>query len=693
MLNLIIAEKPSASEKIAQALADTKPIKKAYKGVPYYEITHKGDNILVACAVGHLYGLSEVTKSGWVYPVFDISWKEVGGIGRSSSFTTKYLQTIKHLAKKADSFTVACDYDLEGEVIGLNVVRYACNKEDASRMKFSTLTKQEILSSYDGRSPHLDWGQAYAGETRHFLDYFWGINLSRALTLSIKHSSGMFKILSSGRVQGPALAFLSEREREIHSFVPVPFWQIEIHGLFRGKKFIALHKEDKFWKKSLADTAYSNARGCDAFVSSLQKKSFSQSPPHPFDLTALQLEAYKTLKINPKDTLAIAQNLYTGALISYPRTSSNQLPPSIGYREIISSLSNQATYRPFCEKILSYLSLSPNNGKKTDPAHPAIYPTGEIPKNLSSKEAKLYDLIVRRTLASFAPLAVRETVTANLDVGGEIFILKGTHTTESGWHSFYGPFALFKEEELPPFKEGDILKISDLTLLDKETQPPKRYTPASIIKELEKRNLGTKATRAQIIDSLYQRNYLRNQSIEVTELGLKTIETLKRFCSDILDEALTRHFEEEMENIRLGVKKPAEVLTEAKGVLLKALSHFKDHEKAIGDDLSEAHRTTRDLEQLVGKCPSCKEGALRIMFTRGKQKRFVACNQYPSCTTTFSLPSVGLIKTSEQLCSECNYPQVLVIRKGKRPWTLCLNHDCPSKVRWREQQAARAAIR
>jgi len=155
---------------------------------------------------------------------------------------------IKKLSKEASSFTVACDYDVEGEVIGLNVIRYACNKKDAARMKFSTLTKPDIIEAYEHKSLHLDWGQAKAGETRHYLDWYNGINFSRALTSSIK-SAGSFKIMSTGRVQGPSLKIIVDREKEIRAFKSVPFWQIELLGEIKKGKIEAWHKEDKFWEK------------------------------------------------------------------------------------------------------------------------------------------------------------------------------------------------------------------------------------------------------------------------------------------------------------------------------------------------------------------------------------------------------------------------------------------------------------
>src|SRR3989344_4344317 len=533
---LIIGEKPNAALKIAEALADKKVEKKVNNKVPYYEITHKGKKIVIGCAVGHLYALTEKDKKGWTYPVFSFDWQPTYIVDKKNKFSKAYLDTLKILCKNADDVTVATDYDVEGSGIGYNCVHFICGKEDAKRMKFSTLTKDELVDSYEHASNHLDFPLIKSGQTRHSLDWLYGINLSRALTLSIRSATGMFKLLSSGRVQGPALKTLYDREIDIKNFKSDPYWEIELKGLANKEDISAWHRQDKFWKKEEADSIIKKTKGKKAIVKSVEKKETKQPPLTPFDLTTLQMEAYRTLNITPKNTLEIAQNLYTGGFISYPRTSSQKLPESIGYVKILKSLSKK-----FLEagELLKKKNLVPSEGKKTDPAHPAIYPTGDIPK-LEGKDAGLYELIVRRFFVCFGEDALRETMTIEIDVNDEIFVAKGTRTKVEGWHKLYGDFLDLKEEELPDVKEKDEIKVKDIILYDKETQPPKRYTEASIIKELERKSLGTKSTRASIIDNLYQRNYIKDKSIAVTDLGMKTTETLQKYCPDILDENLTR---------------------------------------------------------------------------------------------------------------------------------------------------------
>ncbi len=673
---LIITEKPKASQKIAEALADTKPKKESLNGVPYYRIVHDKKEIVVGCAVGHLFSLAPEKGKKWTYPVFDVVWKPISDVAKGASYTKKYSKALGALAEKAHAFVVATDYDIEGEVIGLNCIRFICKKKDAGRMKFSTLTKPDLLKAFAKISPSIDWGLANAGETRHILDWFYGINLSRALTDAFK-AKGMFKVMSAGRVQGPALKLLVVREKEISACVPKPFWQIELHTEKDKTLIVALHVQDQFWEKEKAESIYRKCNGQKKTeVVSVKKTQFQQSPPTPFDLTSLQVEAYRVHKISPKETLAIAQELYINGYISYPRTSSQKLPKEIGYAQIIKEVCRQSRYKELFQHLPK--ELIPHEGKKEDPAHPAIYPTGIAPKGITEQEEKIYDVIVRRFLATFAQPALREVVEVILRCKDEDFSARGITTKERGWHLVYGPYATYKEEELPPLREGEELPITKITLLQKETQPPHRFTESSIIKELEKKNLGTKATRAQIIETLYQRGYVEGKpALRATELGMKTCEILEKYCPAIVDEELTRHFEIEMEEIRLQKRTKEEILRKARELLTKELTAFTKKKEEVGEALLTAFHETRTQATTLGNCKTCEKGLLQLR--RGKFGMFVACSEYPACTTTFSLPSSGLIQPAKESCKECSYPMVKIIRKGKRPQDVCINQACPSK--------------
>lgn len=661
---LIITEKPQAALKIASSLG--KSTKKSDRNIPYYEVERDGKKMIVACAVGHLFTLKQ-NIPGSNIPIFDIAWMP-NYLVRKKDFSKKYYDTLSKLMKNAGGLTVATDYDIEGEVIGLNIVRFIGGQKDANRMKFSTLTEKELNKAYEEKSKHISWGQAIAGETRHYLDWFYGINLSRALMNAIK-STGKFRIMSIGRVQGPTLKLIVEKEKKISEFKAIPYWQILIK--LKDSEIELLHNKDIFNKSELKK--FKNLIGK---TGKAETKNTLQtlSPNPPFNLTKLQTEAYRLHSITPSKTLQAAQNLYLSGLISYPRTSSQKLPSSIGYGEILQKLSKR--YK--AKKLIT--RKKPVEGKKSDPAHPSIYPTGNF-KSLEWNEKRIYDLIVKRFLSLFIEDAVIENKTIKVEIGKLIFTKKGVEIKKKNWLEIY-PIKI-KETSLPDVN-GDV-KIVDLRIEEKQTNPPNRYTPASIISELEKRNLGTKATRASILETLYYRNYVKDQSIKATPLGISLIETLEKHSPIIIDEALTREFEKGMESIQNSKKsykeKEEKILDKAKETIVKISKQFKKEEKKIGKELLTANLKLREeqkKENALNICPICKKGNLGITYSRKTRRQFVACDAYPKCKTTFSLPPNAGIKKEGKNCDACGFPKLISIKRGRKPWRFCFNPQCPT---------------
>ena len=677
---LIISEKPQAAVRIAQALAESE-IRKVGKRAYWLEFIRKNKKHVVVPAVGHLFVLDTEKGKGWDYPIFEVKWVPTF-TKKGSEFTKRYYENIKRLAKNADDFVVATDYDVEGELIGYNILRFLCRRNDGKRMKFSTLTKHDLVEAYENMMNHLDFGQAEAGLTRHYLDFYWGINTTRALTLALK-SMKRFLLLSSGRVQSPTLKILTDRELEIRKFVPTPYWQIELHCFIDGKTLVAVYEKEKIWKKEEAESILEDCKNKDARVEEKRKRKYKVLPPVPFDTTTLQAEAYRCFGLSPAQTLSIAEALYNQALISYPRTASQKLPPKINYRKILEGLSRVGKFQEFSSEILSKKSLKPREGKKSDPAHVAIYPTGEFPEGLTPTQEKVYRLIVKRFFSLFGDPALRESVTVKLRVDKHMFIASGIRTLEPGWMKYYQEFIKLKEETLPELKEGQVLRVKELKLLEKETEPPKRYTQASILKEMEKRGLGTKATRAEILQTLYQRKYIVGKSIKVTKLGETVIKILEEFCPKILSEELTRRFEKEMDLVFNGKKKREEVIEEAKRVLIEILKDFKKNEHKIGEKLLEGLIKARNEERRIGECPNCG-GELRIIYSKKSGKRFIGCSNYPDCRSIFPLPSVGRIIPLNRNCEVCGLPMIRVERK-KRSFEMCINPECKTKEDWKKK--------
>lgn len=673
-MKLIICEKPKVAQKMAESLADGKVERKALHGVPYYHIAHKNEDIYIAAAVGHIYTLREKKKSG-AYPSFDIEWAPSYEVEKDSDYTKAYLQAIESLAKKADEFVCACDFDIEGSLIGYNVIRFACGSEKGKRMKFSALTQEDLVSAYEEMG-ELDYLNAKAGEVRHMLDWFWGINLSRALMAAIK-STGRYQVMSIGRVQGPALAILVQKEKEITAFKSTPFWLVSS----KCKETRFEHTRGKFEKKEEAQAALT-ASNPDGTVQKIERKEYNSMPQPPFDLTSLQVEAYRQFGFTPKNTQEMAQTLYEGSLISYPRTSSQKLPAKLNFQKILSALAKNPVYEKLASALISQKRFVPLEGKKDDPAHPAIHPTGLAPVKLGEREMRLYDLIAKRFLSCFAEPARRESQKVEALSGTQPYSANGNRTVYAGWFDFYAPYVKLEEVTLPPFSEGEKVLLSDFKLEEKKTQPPKRYTEASIISELEDRNLGTKSTRAVVLETLHKRGYIEGKSIKVSAFGMSVYSALEPVAPEILDEQMTRQLEEEMEQIQAGGLSGDIVLADGKEILAKILEHFKGKEQEVGSALAGGLQQKRLAATLLGKCPLCKTGDLRSMRSRRTGGQFVGCSNYPNCKNIYPLPRDGLIEPLGTICPECGTPQVKVIRKGRKPFTMCIDPKCKTKADW-----------
>lgn len=589
MTVLIVAEKPSAMKKIAFSLAENSLSKKSYKGVPYYTFIKNGKFHIVVSCLGHLFVLAPKRK-GFSYPIFETEWKPIYYTNKKAKLAKRFIEAISYFSKKANEIIVATDYDIEGAVIGWNVVRFICKRNNAKRMKFSTLTKQELNRSYLNASNTLDFGQINAGLTRHFLDWVWGINISRALTIAIRNHIKENRILSIGRVQGPTLKLVYNRETEIENFKPKTFWKINVVLEKNNQKIIAEYEKDKIFSFDEVKTVKSIIeKNKEAIVRSYEETLRKFNPPPPFNTTDLQTEAYSVFKIKPEETLKIAESLYIKGFISYPRSSSQKLK-NINYINILRALKDNFLYSGYVLNIFSLEKIVPKEGKKDDPAHPAITPTTEIPEmnKLSKKEFLIYDLIVRRFLSCLHEPALRKSKKVVFSIGGLKFHSNTIKTIKENWMKIYKRFLSLEETDMPLFNEGEKVRIVDIKVIKGKTQPPKRYTKASLIKEMERRNLGTKGTRANIVKTLFDRGYLKGEKIRITELGKSVIRVLERYVPLIISEELTRKFETEMDLIMQGKKDKEDVKKEAMATLEKILKDFKENQEEIGKELAES---------------------------------------------------------------------------------------------------------
>ncbi|MCW3995370.1 MAG: DNA topoisomerase I [Candidatus Bathyarchaeota archaeon] len=679
---LIITEKPDAANRIATALdAEGKPKRNISNGVPYYQAYRNGE-IVVVPALGHLYTVTSKQKG---YPVFDYQWVPRYQAERGAAKIRTWLKVISQLAENADRFVDACDFDVEGSIIGYTILKYACGGKETSakRMKYSTLTEEELQESYTHLLPTMDFALVEAGLTRHEVDWLYGINLSRALTEAAKASSGQYSTISTGRVQGPTLKFLVEREQTIKSFTPKPYWtltaKIAINDItleIQYPKTLQTLQE----ATSLRDACKTN----EGIIQKVTAEEYTQPPPLPFDLGSLQGEAYKLFRYIPMRTSNSAQRLYLAALISYPRTGSQKLPPTIGYEAILKKLSRAPLYAKQATELLSKSSLKPAEGKKTDPAHPAIYPTGNLPqKTLALPERNLFDLIVKRFLAVFGEDAIHQSTKVTISLNGNSFFLSALRTLKAGWMRFYQPYVQLKDAVLPCLTEGQPVSIKSVNLKEHWTQPPLRYNPRTLLEKMEEEEIGTKATRAATIQTLSDRKYVSGtDQLFVSELGFEVVDVLTKYCPDVVSSELTRTLERQMEEIQQGKQNKQVVLQTVKDALKPITSTLKANETTIGAQLKDALQNLRLQERVVGNCPKCCDGRLVVLRSKKTGKRFVGCTNYfgGKCGLAYPLPQTGTIKAIG-VCKSCGAPMMMVYAKSRKPWKLCLNPQCSSKER------------
>jgi DNA topoisomerase I len=747
---LVICEKPAAALRIGQALG-TSSLEKIFgfntemqrKGgrrrlpvPPVFSATAKNGLHFVLCsAIGHLYGLVDANGNRSRYPVVSAKWipvtkKKDKAAQKKAIKSELVINTISLLSQKATSFIHACDYDQEGEVIGYNILEYACNNkyEKSLRAKFSTLTDEEITNSFDNLlqpSRRL----AEAGRSRHMIDFIYGINLSRGLTESFKVSNEgkRYYNLSMGRVQGPSLAFVVDREIDIRRHIPVPYWTISAEFEKDGHIIKAQYYQQIIHTLSKATSIVDTCTNQDGKVTEVKYKNVAIKAPNPFNLGDLQKEAYRVFKFSPSYTLTVAEKLYLKALISYPRTSSQKLPSSINYRKIISGIaqighvllgnndkngsfssdvSSSPSYTKLAENLLSKNYLSPNEGSKTDPAHPAIYPTGEKPKGgLDIGQLKLLDLIIRRFLATFGEPAISQDTTVTILVKGEhIFIADEKKMIFEGWMHFYKPYIIRSgpgtQFHLLAIHDGYILKNISVMMAGRFTKPSPRFNQASLLEKMEKEKIGTKATRSDIISTLFKRNYIINTitipyleqknglggvgGIEATDIGFEILQTMRKYIPSIVSIDLTRSMEEQLEEIESGKAKSEFVIEYAIAKLKEAITPFKEREIEIGNQITQAVDITRNKQEIVlGTCPVCGSGDLKIIRSGITKKRFVGCSNYASnkCKATAPLPQKPSIKTTGKICSICQWPIIEAIYTGRtrRYWKFCINTKCPTK--------------
>ncbi|MDP9228622.1 MAG: DNA topoisomerase, partial [Actinomycetota bacterium] len=466
-------------------------------------------------------------------------------------------------------------------------------------------------------------------------------------------------------------------------------------------------------------------------VVEINARKNTRKPPTPLNTTAFTTDASSRLGITPSRAMRIAEDLYMDGYVSYPRTDNTVYPPSLNTRELVSQLVAVPDFKA-AEFLLQQGELKATRGKKETTDHPPIYPTQAVnPKRLEARSEahrRVYELIARRFLATFSPPMVSESTRANIaaapskdsEVDGqrdaETYFVRGSVVLDPGFAAIY-TYARSADTEIPKLEEGQKLKLEGVELEGKETPPPARLSQGKLIEMMEERGLGTKATRADIIQKLYDRGYVYANPPEPSETGISMYRAFKDFVPRMATPEMTAEMEAEMDQIAAGEMQKEEVLEDSRQMLRSVFDEMGD----VADDDDEAKWRKfakevwagMDQDRILGPCIVCREAGrkqpdgspnmLRIIKARKSGKRFVGCQGWDgdnpdspdSCDQTFPLPQRvrGLYKI-EETCSVCERtPRLMVSPFRGRPWKLCLNDDCPSMAEMKRRRAEREAAK
>jgi len=678
---LIICEKDNAAKRIATILSDGSYRKELVNGVPVYYFSESGRDNSVIGLRGHILSLDyEAKYSFWhrIKPrdLIDLDPKK-------RVIAHNIAGALTRLAAETDEIVVATDYDREGELIGveaLETIQDAGCQLPAKRARFSSLTKGDVEHAFSNLGA-VDHNLSDSALARQTVDLVWGAVLTRFISISSERVGKDF--LSVGRVQTPTLALILDREDEIGAFVPEPYWEIdgEVEKL-EPRRVIKVHSgKDRYRNKPEAERVMAAVKGIAmGKVVSLKVQRRREKPPTPFNTTQF-LAVASTLGFAAARAMSIAEDLYTNGYISYPRTDNTVYPPSENLRELLQALARpNSAFEKEAQELLQKDKLTPTRGKTEATDHPPIHPTEAVGRGeLAKDQWAIYELIVRRFFATLADEAVSEVTQVTVDIGGEPFLAKGLRIITPGWRKYY-TYVSTKELELPPLTEGEQVKVLGIKMVEKMTQPPKRYTQGGLIQLMESVGLGTKSTRHEIIQKLYARDYVKERTPVPTDSGIAVTRALKKWADPITKPDMTATLERDMDDIVEGRKVVRDVVQDSRQMLVTVMDVLEANKAAIGGAIKEALRT----QNVLGTCPKCN-GTLTVMRS-WKGKRFVGCSGYPKCRNSFPLPQRGRIDLHPEKCPACGNLQVNVHHGRRRPWTVCLNPKCPSRA---EREAGR----
>lgn len=565
-----IAEKPSVAREIARIVGATEKHEGYYSGSGYYVTWAFGHLVMPALPEG--YGVKGFHRDNLpiIPPVFTLVPRQVKADKgyKPDSGVVAQIKIISKLFRESDGIIVATDAGREGELIFRYLYEYIGCATPFDRLWISSLTDKAIREGLENLKSGAEYDNLYyAAKARSEADWLVGINATQAITVAAGRGT-----YSLGRVQTPTLAMVCQRYLENKRFVPDPVFQIHLStDGTTGNEIVKLSSTQKWKDKQTAETAYNTVKACGTFtVTGIERKETVQETPLLFDLTALQKEANTKHGFSAEQTLSVAQKLYEAKCITYPRTGSRHIPEDV-FAEIpalLLTLKYHPTFGKYAVAMDTLSRRSVDDTKITD--HHALLVTEVKPKNIASDERIIYDMIAGRMLEAFSGKCIKDVTTVSAECGGVPFILKGSVIRQAGWRAVYQEKEEGTEDiTLPVWNERDTLPVKGSSLTEGRTKPKPLHTEATLLsamqtcgKEVEDEaqreamkdcGIGTPATRASIIETLFKREYMVRQkkNLVPTEKGLALYSVVKEM--QIANVRMTGEWENALAQIENGI--------------------------------------------------------------------------------------------------------------------------------------------
>lgn len=656
-----------------------------------------GSRYNVIASVGHVRDLPKSKLGIDIDDNFEPQYISIRGKG-------DLIKSLKKEASKASKVYLATDPDREGEAISWHLAFLLdLDPEEACRIEFNEITKDTIKEAI--KHPRkINMGLVDAQQARRVLDRLVGYQISPLLWRKVR------KGLSAGRVQSAALKIICDREREIEKFEPKEFWNITAE-FKKGKKFQAKLAEANGKKivvenKAQNDNIIKELNSGEFTVSDVKEKIRMQKPYPPFTTSSLQQDAGNKLNFNAKKTMMIAQQLYEGVdvkgrgttgLITYLRTDSVR----------VSDAAKQAAKDLIVSKFGAEYSANnvfSNKKKDIQDAHEAIRPAiielepELIKDSLTADQFKLYKLIWNRFMASQMSQSKSNSMQVNIANGIYGFKANGSELLFDGFRRLYNTADDEGAKLLPSLEKDEKLNAESLKGEQSFTQPPARYTEASLVKELEDKDIGRPSTYAPIVSTLTERKYVgrEKKALKPTELGFLVNDLMEEYFKDIVDAGFTANMENRLDDVEVGSQKWKDLISEFYGPFKKELDIADSAiEKIVVEDVPTGElcelcgkpmvikagrfgdfiacsgypecKNTKPIIKTIGvKCPNCGKDIVARKSKRGRL--FYGCSGYPDCKTVF------WNKPTDKRCPECN--SILLEKKTKNKNFVCSNEKC-----------------